>query len=1111
MTRHYPTAHRPGVARSRRLASPVVAAVACALAAAAQLAAQSTSTAGIRGRVVDGDGAPVAAASVTLLDSRTGTTATTQSGADGRYVLRGQRPGGPYRLTVSHIGFRGFSRDGIVLRLGRFVDLRIVLVTEAVDLPGLVVQADSDPDFNPGRIGIATLVTSETLRELPTLSRNFIDFAALSPVARVTREGVSVAGASYRFNTLNVDGAINQDVFGLSTNNVAGGRAGGRVIPLDAVEQFRLEVAPFDIRQSGFTGGALNAVTKSGTNEFETSAFGYYRGNSLVGELVIDDVATHPELSAAHGGFTVGGPIRRDEAHFFVAGEWEQVRQPPVGYHVGESDPFRLALAADSADRMISLLKGLGADAGTAGSFGLDNRVVNLFARVDWKPAPRHDAMFRYSFAAADDDADPNRLPGDAYEFSSNGTSIRSRNHSAVFRLVSSLGGFSNELSGNLQLMTDDETAASDFPQVDVNVDGTIDGYWVTRDVRAGADYFAQANGLEQRIVQLTNSLSRDLAGHQLLVGASGTWFSFDRRFVPGALGSYEFESLEALALNAPNRYEVTIPVTDQGEAPDFGVYEASVYGQDEWEVHDRLTMRLGARLDVPFFAGRPEPNEELENELEIDVSQLPDKRFSYSLRAGFNWRPFDGTQLRAGAGIFTGRPAYSWLANAFQNNGLAVKTIVCRGDQAPALVPSGPAPTRCVGGGLGDESPPIVNYFDSKFRFPQDLRSLAVLDQRLPGGAVLSISWMENRALRQIHITNQNLAEPDTTGGDPNGGFTPGFGFGGRHVWGVPSYVGGGRLWEGGELSELFGPVLRVGNHHGEIGFRPTANFAYAATAELRKDFGDAVTLRAGYSLTRSADMQDLLSLDVTSNYATTPVNFNPNNPPHQPSRFDRPHKVVASARARIPQLGGTEIGVLYSGQSGAPYSYVYQGDVNGDGFPGPRAATLSNDLIFVPPSSSGLPATIVSLALWEALFKVDECLAEQVNDEGEGRILARNGCSAPWSNRLDLRVAQTIRAKGIAGELSFDLLNALNFVNSSWGLVQTTNPVVQLFRAYREEPDIGLPGRPSVGELRLVYIGGVRRDRATGKITAARPLAPEVPSSQWRAQVGLRLRAIR
>ena len=937
------------------------------------LTAQSVSTAGLRGRIVDTEGAPVEVALVTLTHTETGATSTALSVADGRYTLRGQRPGGPYRITVTRLGFRDFVREDIELLLGRFIDIGITLVSEAIDLEELVIEAQQDPEFNPGRIGIATLVTSETLSELPTLTRNFVDFAALSPLVRVSKEGISVAGGNYRFNTLNVDGALNQDVFGLSTNSVAGGRAGGRVIPLEAVEQFRLDVAPFDIRQSGFTGGALNAVTKSGTNEFETSAFGFYRGSGLVGELVIDDVSTSPELSTARGGFTASGPIRRDRAHFFIAGEWEQVSEPPTGFHVGESDPFRVSLHPDSVARLRSLLKQYGADAGTASSFGLENRLANLFARFDWEMGERHDAMFRYSFAAADDDTDPNRLPGDAYELSSNATAIRSRNHSAVFRLVSSLGNrLSNELSANVQILSDYETTKSDFPQVEVRVDGTVDSIFVTRDVRAGAEFFAQDNGLDQRVLQASNNLSYDVGDHQLLFGASGTWFYFDRRFVPGALGSYEFRSLEDLALNRPDRYEVTVPHTDQGAAPSFQVNELAVYAQDEWEAHDRLTLRAGVRLDVPLFVGRPESNPELHREFAIHVSQLPDAGTNWSARAGLNWRPFDGTQLRIGTGIFTGRPAFAWLANAFQNNGLAVTTLLCRGDRAPAFDPSEPAPTECVGDAEPGESPPIINYFDPDFRFPQDWRTMFALDQRLPGGVVLSASWISNLARRQIFITNENL------GPKGDAGLTDGYGFTGRDVWGEPVEEENEVLFAGGRINDLFGPVLRVGNRDG--------NYSYAATIEVRKDFGSALGLRAGYSLTRSADLQDLLTIDVTSNYATTPINLNPNDPVPQRSRFDRPHKVVASAQTRIlPRFGGTGISIMYVGQSGAPYSYVYQGDVNGDGFPGPRASRLANDLIYVPELPSGLPTSLVGQLVWRDLVKEEECLQEQWN-----RILA-------------------------------------------------------------------------------------------------------------------------
>ena len=1066
------------------------------------ISAQSASTAGLRGRIVDTEGASVEAALVTLTHTGSGATSTTLSVAGGRFTLRGQRPGGPYRITVTHIGFRDFTREDIELLLGRFVDLEVTLVSEAIGLGGLVVEAEQDPGFNPGRIGIATLVTSRTLSELPTLTRNFVDFAALSPLSRVSEEGVSVAGGNYRFNTLNVDGALNQDVFGLSTNSVAGGRAGARVIPLEAVEQFQLEVAPFDIRQSGFTGGALNAVTKSGTNEFETSAFGFHRASGLVGELVIDEVSTVPELSTTRAGFTVGGPIRRDRAHFFVAGEWERVREPPTGFHVGESDPLRLSLHPDSVARMRSLLEGHGVDPGTASSFSLENRLANVFARFDWEMGERHDAMFRYSFAAADDDADPNRLPGGAYDFSSSAVAIRSRNHSAVFRLVSSHGSrLSNEFSANVQVLRDDETPKSAFPEVTVRLDGRVGNLFVTRDVRAGAQYFAQTNGLDQRVFQVSNNLSYDVGSHQLLFGASGTWFSFDRRFVPGALGSYEFGSLEAFALNRPDRYEITIPHTDQGAAPSFGVEELALYAQDEWEPHDRLTLRAGVRLDVPAFTGRPEPNHALARELDIDVSKLPDQRATWSARAGINWRPFDGTQLRAGTGLFTGRPAFAWLANAFQNNGRVATTLLCKEEQAPAFDPRMPAPTECYPTAGDPEihefwvAPPVVNYFDPGFRFPQDWRTMFALDQRLPGGVVLSASWISNIARRQIFITDENLAEKS------NSGFTGGFGFTGpsaRDVWGEPVDTLRGLLFHGGRRSDRFGPVLRVGNRDG--------NFSYAATVELRGNFGDILDLRAGYSLTRSADLQDLLTIDVTANYGTTPINFNPNDPPHQRSRFDRPHKVVASARTRIlPRFGGTGIGLMYVGQSGAPYSYVYQGDVNGDGFPGPRGSRLANDLIYVPELPHQLPGIgIVTQSIWTSLVEQEECLREQ-----RDRILARNTCETPWSHRLDLRVSQTIDARGLSADVTLDMINVLNFLDSSWGLVQVSNPVVQLWRVLR--PDIKPLDDPSgaIDPLAIYYLGGVRRAGGPGMIgTALRPWAPEVPTSQWRAQLGLRVR---
>lgn len=1070
------------------------------LAVAAPLGAQGISTAGLRGRVLDPSGIPVEGALITLEHTGTGATGTAITSSDGRYSLRGQRPGGPYTVTVTRIGFGDHTREGLELLLGRFVNLDVMLLFEAVQIEGIEVAARQDIEFDPGRIGISTLVTAEIIEALPTVTRNFVEFAALSPLVRTSEEGVSVAGTNYRFNTLNVDGALNQDAFGLSTENIAGGRAGGRVIPLEAVEQFQVLVAPFDVRQSGFTGGALNAVTRSGTNEFETSAFGFYRNDALVGALVINDVATEPALSTAHGGFTVGGPIRRDRAHFFVAAEWERVREPPNGFHVGESDAFRLGLVPDSVARMQSLLEGLGADPGTASSHTLENTIANLFVRFDWEMGEHHDAMLRYSFASADDDPDPNRLPGDLYEFSSSGSEIRSRSHSAVFQLFSALpAGLSNEFALNLQQLDDTETARSGFPQVEVALEGTVDDLLVRRDVRSGASYFSHSNGLRQRVIQLASNLSYDVGRHSLLVGASGTWFDFDRRYVPGALGSYRFESLEDLALNQPHRFEVTIPLTDDGSNPTFGVQELSVYVQDEFAAHERFTVRAGARVDLPTFRGRPAANPELDSILGIDTSRLPGGNATLSLRAGLNWRPFDGTQIRAGSGVFTGRPAFAWLANAFQNNGVAARTLVCRGDATPAFDPNAPTPTECAGRPRPGQSAPVVNYFDPDFLFPQDMRTMVALDQRLPGGLVFSGSLIHNNALKQVFIENDNLVANRIVG-EEDDGYSLGFGLRHRQVFGTPSpghFRGNEVLWEGGRRTDRFGPVLRVTNR-GD-------NFTYAATFELRKDFGETLGLRLGYSLTRSADLQNLTSIDITSNFASTPVNVHPNLPVRQASRFDRPEKWVASAHARIlPQFGGTEVSLLYVGQSGVPYSYVYMGDVNGDDFPGTRTSSLSNDLIYVNDEISGFPGSRASTILWESLYDLEACLQKQTI-----RILARNTCRTPWSNQIDLRASQRVEARGVSAELSLDLLNVFNLLHSGWGIVHVVNPVVQVFEVRRfPEPGAGIT---SIPVLRARYIGALERDRITGEVGAALPYVPEVPTSQWRAQFGVRLKLAR
>jgi hypothetical protein len=992
---------------------------------------------------------------------------------------------------VSRLGFATVTRDGLSLRIGQVVVADVVVRTEAVPVPELEVTVRGDPVFDPSRIGITTRVDERTLESLPTLSRNFVDFVTLSPHVRSSETGISVAGSNVFFNNVQVDGALNQDVFGLSPNGVAGGRANGRIIPLDAIEQLEVLVSPYDVRQSGFTGGVLNAVTKSGTNELAGSTFAFLRDEMLIGGLAIQDVPPRPdEFTDLYAGFSLGGPIAKDRAHFFLAGEWERLRKPPDGFHVGESDPLRTGLSPDSVARFEAIMRNLGADPGLASSYTLDNTIANAFARVDWMLSDRHKAVFRYSFATADDDVPGNRLPGDAYEMSNVGTRIETQSHSAVAQLFSTISDrFSNELFANVQLSDDMERGNADYPRVEVQMAGALGGAdQVTRRLRAGSNLFGDSK-LEQSIVEISDNLRYATGAHQLLGGVSLRRFGIRRTFLPVSRGAYRFASLADFEANLPESYDVTVPLREDAALADFSVIELAAYLQDEWRLSERLNIRLGVRIDAPFIPGSPTENPAVEEDFGIRTSELPSGNLLISPRAGFNWRlsPDGGTQIRGGAGLFTGRPAFAWLANAFQNTGLDAVSVLCEGAPAPAFDPTAPPPTTCSDGSGPEGGERTVNVYDSGFRFPQDFRTSLAIDQRLPFGFVGSLSWVYSKAVHQIVLRDINGGINYSPLSIANG-FTDGFGYVFREAFGAPTVQGFDPI----RLSGRFGPVLEIGN--------ASESFAYGLSAELAKSTDD-VAFRAGYSFTRSGDTQSLITLDANTNFGFNPIESHPNSPKRQPSLFDRPHKVVASATARmLEHLGGTEITLLYIGQSGAPYSYVYQGDVNGDGFPGPgRARDLNNDLIYVPELISQFPGFISSAISFQTLVDIEECLQRNVV-----RILHRNACRTPWSNELDLRFSQTIRAGSTRVQVVFDVLNLLNLLNDDWGHVLTVNPIVPMLRVDRHGAND--PLSTEIGILRAFYTGP-RAVEGDGSLKAAQPTVVSVPTSQWQAQLGVRV----
>ncbi|WP_419950612.1 TonB-dependent receptor [Candidatus Palauibacter sp.] len=1107
-----------------------IAAIGLALGSAvlpAAVAGQGVTTAGVAGRVLDSDGRPIAGARVEFRHAETGATHTTLSDEAGRFSLANLRPGGPWTLEVARIGLASVTRENLTLSAGQRLRLEVELSETAVPLPELAVRVETDPEFDPTRMGTTTVVNREVIEALPTISRDFTGFARLSPLVAVDDMGTSVAGSNIRFNNIQVDGALNQDVFGLSPTGVAGGQARGRVIPLSAIEELQVLAAPYDVRQSGFTGGVLNAVTRTGSNDFQGSAFGFFRNDVLVGDAVIGGRPRAPgELENVFAGFDIGGPLVRDRLHFFVAGELERRESPPDGFTVGVDDILRTKLEPDTVARVANLLAGYGADAGEAGLYTLENDLANVFARIDARPDENNSLMLRYNLAHAGDDPATNRLAGDAYEMSSNGTDIESRNQSIGAQWLSTpRPGWSNDLMVTLQFLRDRETANALYPRVEVDLQGGIPGSGFRRELRAGSSY-AGPGELDQNILQLSNALTRTFGDHHLTFGVAFDRFSIRREYLPGGLGSYYFRTADDLEANVPLEYVIHVPLSEDAGTTRFSVNQLSAFVQEETRLGERLNVRLGLRMDMPLMPDAPARNPAVHQSFGLDTSRLPSGVVQFSPRAGFNYGLGSdrGTQIRGGLGLFTGRPPFAWLANAYQNTGLSSVYVTCRrrnlGVPDPEIVPGfdplASPPTACADGTTGTFGIPGITAFDPNFRFPRDFKTSLAIDHRLPEGFVLSLEGIYTRAVNQISFEDVNIGFPYLESlRREDGGFTYGFGYSRREVFGVP---GAGNefvdpppgsppvrrqpIFIPHRRDATFGQVIRIANR--------ARNFSYALSARLRKRFGDRLSVDLGYAFNRSADVRSLASLDAIQNFGFTAVEKDPNNPTRQASLFDRPHRIVASATAVLPRLlGGGRLSLLYVGQSGRPYSYVYADDINADTYPGfGRALDLANDLIFVTDGVTDFPGgrTPVSGLLFEQLITREPCL-----EESRLRIMHRNSCRTPWSNELDVRFSQPLRLGGAEVTLTLDVLNVLNLIDREWGHVQTVNPVVQLLsvkdRVQDEDPSFGgiLPVDPN--PLRARYAGPLERGDEGG-IRAAVPYVPQLGASQWQAQFGIALR---
>ena len=1054
-------------------ASATLVALALATGMASQAAAQGVTSAAIVGTVMAEGGAPVSGADVTLTKPATGEAHVVTTRSNGRYTVDNASAGGPYTLTVRAIGFQPIKVEGLNLTLGQRLSHDVQLTRTTVQLQDITVITRPSVLADVSRTGPSTVVSDTAIQRYPLQGRNFTDLIQTSPQVN----GNSIAGQNNRFNNIQVDGGVNNDLFGLAGSGTPGGQANANVISLEAIQEFQVQVAPFDVRQGNFTGGLVNAVTKSGTNEYHGSLFGYYRGKSLAGQR---SDPTFSSFNVYQYGGTFSGPIMRDKLQFFLSADLQKSSSSFSSANQLTGDDavdlanvgFTMADAQAFHDVLVNQYNF--GDPGTGIAPPIENPDKNLFGKLSWQIAPNSRLELSHNWVDASQDqlirspTSPtfsSRLR-DGYQLSNSGYGQANKTNTTRLKWTTTFGqNMANEFLAGGQWVRDHRALANEAPLIllRAGVSGAFDSW-----LAAGADRFSQGNLLDQNIYSIADNLSFNVANnHRLTVGTSDEFFKFHNVFTQGSFGNWMFASLADLQAGNAEAFEITLPgdpvLAPNGAVADFSVKQLGAFIQDQWSLSDRATVTAGIRADVPYFKS-PVSNPNLisnpgDAALHIDTGVFPSGNVLWSPRLGFNVDA-DGkgtTVVRGGVGIFTGRPAYVWLSNAYVGTGLETVTLTCTGANVPAFPGAALAdqPTACTGGGAPTLPRANPVYFDKDFKFPQTFRVALGLDRQLPQGIIGTLDFLYSANRNNLYIQDNNLVEDAATSGE------------GRYLYGTFNTTTG-RATKNLVRSDIGNALFHRNSNGGN---------SVSLTAQLSKSFANGLAFNAGYTYSRTRDIISLTSSIAFSNYQFATVDGSLFDRNVTRSAFDVPHKLTLSGTANLPYH--SQFSLIYQGFSGTPYAWMVGSDVNADGISG-------NDLPFIPADVSQISlADPTQFTALNDFIGGQSCLAAS-----RGKLLERNACRNPWSNLFNTRLATSVPLMGGQSiQLSWDIFNVLNMFDRDWGAFKQVS-------AFEEGPSFLKAVGYDVVNNRPVY------NFAPPTTIERTVLGPN--SSRWRMQFG-------
>ncbi|MFD0764722.1 carboxypeptidase regulatory-like domain-containing protein [Mucilaginibacter lutimaris] len=1037
--------------------------------------AQVTSSS-MSGTIKDAKGVTLPGATIKATHLPSGTVYTAASNKDGLFNIPGMRVGGPYTVEVSFIGFNKATASDITLQLGQPYIFNSTLSETGLELQAVNITATRR--ISTAKAGASTNVNRTALSTLPTFSRSITDFTRLTPQS----SGSSFAGRDARLNSVTVDGANLNNTFGTSSDLLPGG--GAQPISIETYDELSINIAPFDVRQSGFTGAGIYATTKSGTNTFHGSAYTYYKNQSFNGNYIGDNFigANVAKASTKTYGATFGGPIIKNKLFFFANFEKETATSPGIAFSPAGGSGNGTPSATPVADlqKVSDYLKTkFGYETGGFDNFdAFNNKNTKYLLKLDWNINDKNKLTVKYSHlnATSDQTVNGTSTPNNgSYTFTNTATGVsttrgsgglvnaRYSNQSIAFansnygflnkvntgtiELNSSISSkFSNQLLATFKKYDNPRTSKGAlFPTIDI-YNGLGSNY-----ITAGSDPYTKNNEVVDNTYSVYDNLTYYAGKHTITGGINYEYQRVGNAFMPGAAGSYIYNSLDDfLNDRAPIQFTYNyslVPGVDKVFSANLKVGTISAYVQDEYAVSPDFKFTYGIRADKSIYLENPIENPQmtaliLPNSKGVPTSYnsglWPKSPILLSPRVGFRWALLEDKSLviRGGTGIFTGKIPYVFLTNNPSNSAMYNFGGVATPAQL-ADIKLNPDPTTYANlfpqtAGTAIQSATVL--IDRNFKFPQVFRTNLAVEKNLGNGFTATLEGLYTKDINAVRMRNANLKDP--TGILVEGDLTR------------VRYTGNAA--DRSIYPALSSAIVLENTNKG---------YATSLTAQIAKQFKGGFTATAAYTYTQAKEAFSTVGTTATNVWSSTANVGTTNDVETGYTNFYVPHRIVASASYRFNYLNhaATTIGLFYQGQAGGttPISYTVNGDLNGDG--------VSADLMYIPKKASEITftqynATVNGVTYTYTPQQQAAALEQFIKNTpylnaNRGKYAQRNAAFLPWYNRIDANILQDfyIMAGGQKHtlQLSATVLNLPNLLNKYWGIqkqITFANPLTYL-----------------------------------------------------------------